>query len=127
MDEVLTIIRNASVVTQHAVKQADIWIQKGKIVRTHPDTLCRKWSSGQAIVEIDASEYYILPGFLQVLRTNSLSYRPTHSYVQEIQMLVEQGITTFIDTIKIGNWMDESQCMYQLSPHYNSPLIMLFE
>ncbi|OAJ73490.1 hypothetical protein AYJ08_13720 [Brevibacillus sp. SKDU10] len=122
MDGLLTIIRNASVVTQHAVKQADIWIQNGKIVRTHTDTLRREWSSGQARVEIDASDYYILPGFLQVMKAHSLNYRPTQSYVQQIQMLVEQGITTFIDTIKIGKWMDESQCMYQLSPHYNSPL-----
>ncbi|QDX93831.1 hypothetical protein EEL32_05290 [Brevibacillus laterosporus] len=122
MGEPLTIIRNGTVVTQHAVKQADIWIQQGKIVRTHPDTLLKKWSGGQALLEIDASNFYILPGFLQVLKANSLCYRPTQSYVQQIRLLIEQGITTFIDTIQIGNWMDESQCMYQLSPHYNSPI-----
>ncbi|WP_176560158.1 amidohydrolase family protein [Brevibacillus dissolubilis] len=121
MSEPSLLIRNATIVTAYGLKEADIWIEHGKIKRVAKDTFSVR-VEGEAPLVIDAAEYYLLPGFIQFLSRQTKHHQPKAAYVEEIRRQIAQGVTTVVDSIRLESWMDELQLHYQLTPHYNSPI-----
>lgn len=116
-------IRNGSLVSAFGVREADLWIQSGIIVRIScelPEVIYPRYMS--PIETFDASDYYILPGFISFTRLHSQQFSHVKHYANELQQILQRGVTTIIDSIQIESWMNRKQWAYQQTLHINSTI-----
>lgn len=116
------VIKGGTLVTAYGVREADIWIQEGKIAQIAKGQMNSKKqgkSTGQAEI-FDASRYYVLPGFIYMGSFQLNRLRNVSAYLREIRNLVELGCTSMLDTVRMEEWMGVEQLLYHLTPHYNN-------
>ncbi|GED23958.1 hypothetical protein BAG01nite_00600 [Brevibacillus agri] len=121
MPEQGMVIRGGAVVTAHRVKEADIWIAGGKIVRIAKDTL-PKTTATTVFEEVDASGMYLLPGFVALPTQSLYKIKDGKTYIEVMRELVRSGCTSFVDVLRPEPWMSRPQVEYQQTRHFNSPL-----
>lgn len=116
-------IRNGTIITAHGSVEADVWVCGGKIRRVARDTLF-KWplesSAADRVTVIDATDMYLLPGFIVLTELPLGTIRAVRDYVALIRQLVRYGYTFMHDTLHVEGWMIESQVQYLKAPHYNN-------
>lgn len=116
-------LRGGKLVSAYGVRAADLWIQDGKVKRISCETPEAVTPRYAAHVEtIDASEFYILPGFVSFTRLQAHQLRDSNHYIETISSFIKKGVTMLIDTIALEPWMDQKQAAYQLATHFNNPL-----
>ncbi len=114
-------IYGGSVVTPFGVHDATLWIRDGKIERVGQDTLKKAYATAGGRPDcVDASDYYILPGFLATSYLQPVRRKGVTAYIEEVRNLIASGVTSIIDTIQLDTWMTGSQVAYQLANHYNN-------
>ncbi|WP_312108584.1 amidohydrolase family protein [Brevibacillus reuszeri] len=115
------VIRGGSIVTSQGIKQADVWISQGKIIRIAKDVLSKTWQSQTAsFTEVDANDMYLLPGFLLLSDQSLYKIREMQPYIDAIRNMVRLGYTSLVDVFSLDRWMSTSQMNYQQTQHYNS-------
>ncbi|WP_206529497.1 amidohydrolase family protein [Brevibacillus sp. SYP-B805] len=121
MNEGQMLIQGGTLVTSHGAKKADLWIKAGKICRLREEKLLmhRNAQPHETSERIDASDYYILPGFIGMVHMQVNRMRSVSAYIQETRSYVAKGFTSIVDTIRLDDWMEGEQLLYQLTPHYN--------
>lgn len=115
------VIRGGTVVTAFGMKEADIWIRNGKIVRIAKDSLTKN-SSPDLYEEIDATGMYLLPGFVSFPTQSLYKMKEMNSYKEAMRDFVRMGCTSLVDVFQSEPWMSWPQIHYQQTAHYNSPL-----
>lgn len=115
------VIRGGTVVTAYGIKEADIWISGGKIVRIAKDTLFKK-TAMTVFEEVDASGMYLLPGFVALPARSLYKIKDRKTYIDVMRELVRSGCTSFVDVLRPESWMSSPQLAYQQTRHFNSPL-----
>ncbi|MGG1659667.1 amidohydrolase family protein [Brevibacillus sp. NRS-1366] len=113
------VIRGGTIVTSHGIKQADIWISQGKIIRIAKDTLL-KTTKTTSFYEIDATDMYLLPGFVAMPDQSLYKIRELEPYIDAIRSLVRMGCTSLVETFYPDRWMNRSQINFQQTQHFNS-------
>ncbi|MGM0711693.1 amidohydrolase family protein [Brevibacillus parabrevis] len=121
MSEQGMVIRGGAVVTAYGIKEADLWVHEGKIVRIAKDTL-PKTTGETAFAEVDASDMYLLPGFVALPTQSLYKIKDRHTYIEVMQGFVRSGCTSFADVFLHESWMSTPQMEYQQTRHFNSPL-----
>ncbi|MGN7468960.1 amidohydrolase family protein [Brevibacillus sp. SAFN-007a] len=121
MPEQGMVIRGGAVVTAHEIKEADIWISDGKIVRIAKDTL-PKATGTTVFEEVDASGMYLLPGFIAMPTPSLYKRKEGQTYIEVMREWVRSGCTSFVDVLQLEPWMSRPQLEYQQTRHFNSPL-----
>ncbi|MGG4494579.1 amidohydrolase family protein [Brevibacillus reuszeri] len=115
------VIRGGSIVTSQGIKQADVWISQGKIIRIAKDVLSKTWQSKTAsFTEVDANDMYLLPGLLLLSDQSLYKIREMQPYIDAIRNMVRLGCTSLVDVFNLDRWMSTSQMNYQQTQHYNS-------
>ncbi|MGO0061025.1 amidohydrolase family protein [Brevibacillus fluminis] len=116
-------IRGGTIVSAYGMRVADLWVQDGKVKRIScetPEAVVPRYAAH--VETIDATDYYIMPGFVSFTRMQARQLRDAHHYMETIFGFIQKGITMLIDTIALEPWMDHKQSVYQLATHFNSPL-----
>jgi hypothetical protein len=119
------LLKGGTLVTAYGHVPADLWIREGRIVRVAKDTLKKKYQAEREDVTetiFDASNYYILPGFLTLTTMQASRFRTVPAYIGQVRGQIEKGITCLVDTVQVEGWMKGQQLFYQLTPHFNSPI-----
>lgn len=119
------LLQGGTVVTPFGAYEADIWIENGVIRRVAKDTMRKKRENGRESVTeeiIDASDYYIVPGFLTLANMQTNRLRKVANYLDQVRSLMKKGITYLVHTVQVESWMKEEQLLYQLTTHYNNPI-----
>ncbi|WP_103105233.1 amidohydrolase family protein [Brevibacillus reuszeri] len=115
------VIRGGSIATSQGIRQADIWISQGKIIRIAKDTLYKTWESQTAsFSEVDATGMYLLPGLITLSDQSLYKIREMQPYIEAIRSLIRMGCTSLVDVFYPDRWMSTSQMNYQQTQHYNS-------
>jgi hypothetical protein len=124
VNETLMQIQGGTLVTPYGVKNADMWINQGKISHIRGDKLLthKNGQQGQTVEVFDAAGYFILPGFISMQNMQVSRFRTVADYLQEICSCIEKGYTTLVDTIRLEEWMEGDQLLYQITPHFNNKI-----
>lgn len=123
MGQDILLVRGGKLVSAYGIREADMWIENGKVIRIScdtPETVFPRYA--YEVQTIDASEYYVLPGFVLFSRLQALHMRDVTHQIETISSFVRKGVTMLIDTIACEPWMDQKQAAYQLAAHFNNPL-----
>ncbi|MFA4134851.1 MULTISPECIES: amidohydrolase family protein [unclassified Brevibacillus] len=115
------VIRGGTVVTARGMKEADIWIRHGKIVRMAKDTLTKN-PFNDLYEEIDATGMYLLPGFVALLTHSLYKIKDVDVYIEAMRNLISMGCTSLVDVFRPERWMSRPQIHYQQTQHFNSLL-----
>ncbi|MCM3142454.1 amidohydrolase family protein [Brevibacillus sp. MER 51] len=115
------VIRGGTIVTARGMKEADIWILQGKIVRIAKDTLTKN-PFNDLFEEIDATGMYLLPGFVALLTHSLYKIKDVDVYIAAMRNLISTGCTSLVDVFRPERWMSRPQIHYQQTQHFNSLL-----
>jgi hypothetical protein len=117
------LIKNGTMITSHGYMEADLWIRNGKIHRVAKDTL-EKFAlhsfGNNGLEVIDASDMYLLPGFVTMTPVPLMRLRSAQEYINHVQGLVRDGYTFLLDTLHVEGWMEPAQVLYQKAIHFNN-------
>jgi len=122
MKETNMLIKGGTLVTAYGMREADVWIEEGKIAHIAKEILDPgKHRSAYDLDRIfDASGYLVLPGFIWAGNTNFSRLSPVSSFLREVRGVIERGYTSMLDTIRLEDWMRAEHIHYQMTPHFNN-------